>query len=239
MASLTCQDWDLKREEVGGGGRRREGGGGSPHLPRLGPAVAQPGDKVLAVVGVEAVEQLLPHHPQRLLHDEAAGPRLVRAIQQVVHLEVVQPHHLLHLLPPHPRLVVLHQQHQVPPSTQLLPWEGGWGERVGRGRGEEKEEEEGRRWSVFDCDASGGLEKFLGTCVCAQMVQKPSSDHGCSSGDLEKVSGHLQVSAPSVNMKKVLKLSPNLLKPSPHLQQPSTDLQKSFPDFQNPSPDFQ
>lgn len=204
VASLTCQDWDLKREEVGGGGRRREGGGGSPHLPRLGPAVAQPGDKVLAVVGVEAVEQLLPHHPQRLLHDEAAGPRLVRAIQQVVHLEVVQPHHLLHLLPPHPRLVVLHQQHQVPPSTQLLPWEGGWGERVGRGRGEEKEEEEGR--SVFDCDAYGGLEKF---------------------------------SALSVNMKKVLKLSPNLLKPSPHLQQPSTDLQKSFPDFQNPSPDFQ
>lgn len=121
-ASLTCQDWDLKREEVGGGGR-----GGSPHLPRLRPAVAQPGDKVLAVVGVEAVEKLLPHHPQRLLHDEAAGPRLVGAIQQVVHLEVVQLHHLPHLLPPHPRLVALHQQHQVPPSAQLLPWEGGGG----------------------------------------------------------------------------------------------------------------
>lgn len=36
--------------------------------------------------------------------------------------------------------------------------------------------------------------------MCAQMDQKPSSDHGRSSGDLEKVSGHLEVSALSVNV---------------------------------------
>lgn len=119
------------REE--GGERRGRGstcqyiaGRGPPHLSGLGPAVAQPGDKVLTVVGVEAVEQLLPHHPQGLLHNEAAGPRPVNVVQHVVHLEGLQLHHFLHLLPPHPHLVVLHQQHQVPPAAQPLPW------RIGR-----------------------------------------------------------------------------------------------------------
>lgn len=83
---------------------------------------------MLTVVSVKAIEKLLPHHPQSLLHDEVAMPRPVLPVQQVVHLEVVEQHHLLHLLPPYPGLVVLYQQHQAPPAAQLLPWEVGGGE---------------------------------------------------------------------------------------------------------------
>lgn len=99
-------------------------GSGPPHLSRLSPAIAQPGDEVLTVVRVQAINKLLPHHPQSILYNEAAGPRPVQAIQQVVHLEWVELHYLLHLLSSYPGLVVLYQQHQVPPAAQLLPWEG-------------------------------------------------------------------------------------------------------------------
>lgn len=90
------------------------------HLSRLGLAVPEPVDEVLAVVSVDGVEQLLADHLPGLLHDDVVLAGLVLAVQHVVDLEPVELHHLPDLLALHPRLVVLHQQHQVSKTAQFL-----------------------------------------------------------------------------------------------------------------------
>ena len=90
------------------------------YLSRLGLAVAQLGNKVLAVSLQDTVGQQGAHQTTGLLHHLVGRPGLILVVQDVVDPPLVVPHYLIERSLAHPGSVAHHGHHAVGSGPRVL-----------------------------------------------------------------------------------------------------------------------